>query len=445
MSSEVLISAHALGKRYNLYDHPYQRLLQGFLGRRKTLYREFWAVRGIDFEVRRGETVGIIGRNGSGKSTLLQLICGILTATEGTVATSGRIAGMLELGAGFNPEFTGRENVYLNAALFGLSREQVDERLERILAFAEIGDFVDQPVKTYSSGMFVRLGFAVMAYLDADILIVDEALSVGDAFFVQKCMRFLREFRERGTLLFVSHDSGAVVNLCDRAIWLEGGRQLLDGAPREITEAYLESIYTAKDPSAARLRRASLPERTAPKPVPVKTTRQADNDIALSTFDPASAGFGSGGARITDVWLEDEFGRRLVAIRGGERVRLCIRGHAEQAIPRPIFGFVIKDRLGQSLFGENTYSWFGDDPRPLAPGQDATAHFEFEMPLLPSGHYAVTVAIAEGSQADHVQHHWLHEALVFESHYPNGLATGLIGLPMYSVGIEPFASEGAAP
>jgi lipopolysaccharide transport system ATP-binding protein len=165
----------------------------------------------------------------------------------------------------------------------------------------------------------------------------------------------------------------------------------------------------------------------------------------LSTFDPASAGFGSGGARITDVWLEDEFGRRLVAIRGGERVRLCIRGHAEQAIPRPIFGFVIKDRLGQSLFGENTYSWFGDDPRPLAPGQDATAHFEFEMPLLPSGHYAVTVAIAEGSQADHVQHHWLHEALVFESHYPNGLATGLIGLPMYSVGIEPFASEGAAP
>ena len=183
--------------------------------------KDFYALRDISFDVSRGETVGIIGRNGSGKSTLLQIIAGTLSPSEGQVSVRGRVAALLELGAGFNPDYTGRENAYLNAQLLGLSKSQVDERFEDIAAFADIGEFIDQPVKVYSSGMYVRLAFAVVAHVDADVLIIDEALAVGDAFFTQKCMRFLRSFMSRGTVLFVSHDTGSVRNLCNRAIWLE--------------------------------------------------------------------------------------------------------------------------------------------------------------------------------------------------------------------------------
>jgi lipopolysaccharide transport system ATP-binding protein len=222
-SSEVVALARGLGKRYDIHDSPHQRLLQYLWPPARRLGREFWALRGVNIEIRRGETIGIIGRNGSGKSTLLQLLCGTIPPTEGTVELSGRVAALLELGAGFNPEFTGIENVILNASILGLTRRQIDARLDDILAFADIGDFARQPVKQYSSGMFLRLAFAVVAHVDADILVIDEALAVGDVLFVQKCLRFLHQFRERGTLLFVSHDIGMVRKLCDRAIWFEQG------------------------------------------------------------------------------------------------------------------------------------------------------------------------------------------------------------------------------
>ena len=198
--------------------------------------------RHVSFDVRRGEVVGIIGRNGSGKSTLLQLVCGTLTPSAGQVVAKGRVAALLELGAGFNPEFTGRENVYLNGAIMGLTTAEIDARYARIVEFADIGDFLDQPLKTYSTGMVVRLAFAVIAHVDADVLVIDEALAVGDAFFVQKCMRFLREFMKRGTILFVSHDIGAIVNLCHRALWLHKGEVMLDGSPKDVTEAYLQHL-----------------------------------------------------------------------------------------------------------------------------------------------------------------------------------------------------------
>jgi lipopolysaccharide transport system ATP-binding protein len=209
-------------------------------------YREFWALKDVSFEIKKGETVGIIGRNGSGKSTLLQMICGTLNPTHGSIETNGRIAALLELGSGFNPEFTGRENVYMNASVLGLSNEEIDARFDDIVAFADIGDFIEQPVKTYSSGMMVRLAFAVIAYVDADILVVDEALAVGDAFFTQKCMRFLRNFMKSGTVLFVSHDTSAVVNLCSHALWLHHGIAKFAGSPKEVSEQYLQALYESQ-------------------------------------------------------------------------------------------------------------------------------------------------------------------------------------------------------
>ena len=238
--SDVTIRVQGLSKRYEIYDRPRDRLLQMLARGRRQYFREFWALRDVSFEIRRGETVGIIGRNGSGKSTLLQLICGTLNPTAGQIEVHGRVAALLELGAGFNPEFTGRENVFMAAKLLGLTQSQIEERFDRIAAFADIGTFIEQPVKTYSSGMYVRLAFAVNAHVDADILVIDEALAVGDAVFTQKCMRFIRSFKERGTLLFVSHDTAAVQSLCESAIWLSAGQVRAIGPSRRIAEEYLQ-------------------------------------------------------------------------------------------------------------------------------------------------------------------------------------------------------------
>ena len=228
---DIAISVRNLSKCYQIYDQPHDRLkqsiyprVQKFVGKPpKQYFNEFWALRDVSFQVKKGETVGIIGRNGSGKSTLLQMICGTLNSTGGTIETRGRVAALLELGSGFNPEFTGRENVYMNASVLGLSREEIGARFDDIVAFADIGEFIEQPVKTYSSGMMLRLAFAVIAHVDADILIVDEALSVGDAIFAQKCMRFVRKFQEQGTLLVVSHDENAIKKFCQKALWLSNG------------------------------------------------------------------------------------------------------------------------------------------------------------------------------------------------------------------------------
>ena len=243
MSSDFAIRAGNLGKSYQIYEQPLDRLKQSLWRKRKRFYREFWALRDVSFEIRRGESLGIIGSNGSGKSTLLQLICGILNPTEGGLEINGRTAALLELGAGFNPEFTGRENVYMSAAIMGLTRAEIDSRYDEIAAFADIGSFIEQPVKTYSSGMYVRLAFAAAVNVSPDILVVDEALSVGDARFQQKCMAKIREFCQTGTVIFVSHDTAAVTELCSRAIWIESGRIRLDGSPKSVVEKYLQFMY----------------------------------------------------------------------------------------------------------------------------------------------------------------------------------------------------------
>lgn len=443
MSSDLVVNVEHVSKCYQIYGQPHDRLMQMVWRGHKQFYREFWALKDVSFQIAKGETVGIIGRNGSGKSTLLQLICGTLSPTSGNVKTKGRIAALLELGAGFSPEFSGRDNVYMNASLLGLTKKQIDDRFDAIAAFADIGDFIEQPVKTYSSGMTVRLAFAVIAHVDADILIVDEALAVGDALFTQKCMRFIRKFREEHSLLFVSHDTASVINLCDRVIWLEGGCLVQQGRSKTVCESYLNHLLKDLDsPTDQVSHQDSKLERfdRFDENLPWRDVRQdfinasnLRNDIELFRFNEDDTdNYGGQEAKITDVKILDSNGCPLTWIVGGEKARLRIEADVFVNIEQPIMGFSVKDKLGQVLFGDNTFiSYFQHDNKALA-GHKLISEFEFFMPWLSQGDYIIQVAIATGTQDAHRQLHWMHDALVFRSHH-NPVSTGIIGIPMSDI------------
>ena len=453
MCSDIAIKAENLGKCYQIYNNPQDRLKQSIVPRlyravgkpEPSFYKEFWALRDVSFQVGRGETVGIIGRNGSGKSTLLQIICGTLNPTDGQVRTHGRIAALLELGSGFNPEFTGRENVYMNAALLGLRKEQIDARYDDIVAFADIGDFIHQPTKTYSSGMMVRLAFAVIAHVDADILVIDEALAVGDAFFTQKCMRFLREFMATKTVLFVSHDLGAVKNLCSSTLWIDRGHLRYAGDSKKACDLYLEELFgQAKQP-------AIIPpalSHDSEKITSSKKDARSDlldrstlrNDIHVFEFDPSASAFHTGECTIESVRLIDSQGNLCSYIVGGEAVCLEIVASCSVRMESPIVGFYIKDRLGQNLFGDNTWLTYCHQRPAVNSGQKIVAQFIFDMPRLMIGNYSITVAIASGTQQDFVQHHWIHDALHFTSQ-TTSVAGGLIGLPMQHIELKILTSD----
>ncbi|MDR3564473.1 MAG: ABC transporter ATP-binding protein [Negativicutes bacterium] len=437
MSSEIVIEAEGLGKAYAIFKRPQDRLKQMFVRGWRRYYEEYWALKDVSLTVRRGETVGVIGRNGSGKSTFLQLVCGTLTPSRGRIAVKGRIAALLELGAGFNPEFTGRENVYLAASILGLNSRQIDERYEDMVAFAGIGDFIEQPVKLYSSGMYARLAFAVAAHVDADILIVDEILAVGDAAFTQKCMRFIRAFKERGTLFLVSHDTAQIVNLCDRVAWLDSGELREVGPAKDVCHRYLAALYASQDNGGAF--RIGGSRRDPDRPVrdvreTILKNSQARNTIEVFDFNDEGPWFGQRGASIVDVELQEPSGARLLALEGGEEVILQVDCKAERDLNGPIVGFFVKDRLGQNLFGDNTYLTYRLNPLSIPAGDAFSARFRFQMPYLPSGDFSVAVAVAEGTQADHVQHHWIDDALFFKVHSSH-VSRGLIGIPILDIKI----------
>lgn len=448
---DVAIRVERLSKRYEIYARPQDRLKQALSSKirklfglpHKTYYSEYWALRDVSFKVRRGETIGVVGRNGAGKSTLLQLICGTAHPTCGSVEINGRVAALLELGSGFNPEFTGRENVFLSAAILGLKKQEIEAKYDAIAQFAGIGDFIDQPVKTYSSGMMLRLAFAVIAHVDADILVIDEALAVGDAYFTQKCMRFLKKFMETGTIFFVSHDTAAVANLCNKAIYLRDGELVEQGAPKRVIQLYLQSLYEgAQETNAVSIKDEPVARKELVLPMTYRDMR-ADlinqsnyrNDIEIFRFDPEKEGFGAGGARIVDVILQDAGGNALSWVVGGEKVVLKITCELEKEVVQPIIGFVFKDRMGQVIFSDNTYLAGGIRELKASPGSSLMASFHFVMPVLPRGHYAISPAIAEGTQEEHVQLHWLHDALILEAQ-SSSVCLGLVGLPMTKIEME---------
>lgn len=442
-SDDVAIRVTNLSKCYEIYDFPRDRLKQSILPRLQRLagrhskqyFREFLALNDVSFEIKKGETVGIIGRNGSGKSTLLQMICGTLNPTSGNIQTNGRIAALLELGSGFNPEFTGRENIYMNASVLGVSKAKIDDKFGDIASFADIGEFIEQPVKTYSSGMVVRLAFAVIAHVDADILVVDEALSVGDAVFTQKCMRFIRSFQKHGTLLFVSHDMGAVQNLCESSIWLTQGKIQKIGASESVAKAYLQytlqEVYGEEHQLTAVSEGGELAEDKSSENVSVayETKVSVRDNLARST------GWKTGAAEILSVALNHLSPDSGEVFEGGEKVRMVIEAIAYRDLLSPILGFIVKDRLGQDLFGENTLPFTASVPKSVKSGQKLKAVFDFRLPMLPNGQYVVMGSVADGDLYSHTQHHYLHDAYIINVS-SSKVRWGLVGLPFERVSLE---------
>ncbi|ABB75687.1 lipopolysaccharide transport system ATP-binding protein [Nitrosospira multiformis ATCC 25196] len=364
-SSDTAISVRGISKCYQIYDAPRDRLKQFIIPRlrlarqqSRQYFREFWALKGISFEVRKGETVGIIGRNGSGKSTLLQIICGTLTPTAGSVETRGRIAALLELGSGFNPEFTGRENIYMNGAVLGLTREEIDDRFDSIVSFADIGQFIDQPVKTYSSGMSVRLAFAVQAQVDPDILIVDEALSVGDVRFQAKCFARLQQLKDNGTsVLLVTHSSEQIVTHCSSALLLNDGMQFEIGEPRHVVNRYLDLLFGKE-------RRNPDSPQAQPGDIFQEDKGYAESAYQLSTdsdvfqtrngYNTHEYRWGDGTASILDFYLAANGEPYPSAITVGQTVTLAVSIKFHSDMWRPILGITIKTKDGVTISGTNS-------------------------------------------------------------------------------------------
>ncbi len=408
MSSDAAIRLAHLSKKYPIYRRPSDKFLELLSFRRWRRHEEFWALRDVTLTVEKGTTLGVVGCNGSGKSTLLQILAGILRQTRGDCFVQGKVAALLELGAGFNPEFTGRENVYMNGAVLGLTRAQLDERLADILEFAEIGRFVDQPVKTYSSGMFMRLAFAVAIHVDPEILLVDEALAVGDLVFQHRCTNRMRRLREEGkTIVFVTHDLQAVTRFCDRAILLDAGRMLRDGSPREVVEAYQALIFEREREEAGQGER--LPEGEQDLGLPV-----------VDTIPYVHHRYGEGGAKIIGVIVLASDGRVLNEVRAGQQVRLLVSVRFERDTADPIVGFTVRDKLGVEMASSNTS--YEESALPAARAGDVyTAAFDIQVPPLRPGSYSISPAVARGNIWEHRIEDWIDNAYIL-----NLADTGLI-------------------
>jgi lipopolysaccharide transport system ATP-binding protein len=422
MSSDgAAIRVSNLSKCYQLYDKPGDRLkqfvfprLQHFTGRQPERYfREFWALRDVSFEVMRGETVGVIGRNGSGKSTLLQLICGTLSPSGGSVETTGRVAALLELGAGFNPEFTGRENVYMNGALLGLTNDEVDARFDDISAFADIGEFIDQPVKTYSSGMYVRLAFAVQACVEPDILIVDEALAVGDVFFRQKCYRRLDDLREKGVaILLVSHAMSDVEQMCRRSILLEQGKCKFQGnASEAVKQYYLLEQDRKSETFVAKTR--NVPARVKESSEQSKAFEWPTEDAFLDISTAVQVT--NGWAKCTAFSVCDERETACVVFRQGEVMKVYYEFELLRDIEVPIGGLIIQNDKGVIVHGKHSIQYGTILPRSIRQG--ARVRFRHDVSLnVAVGEYTLEAGLATMNLADYEKRSALSHAGFYQKH-----------------------------
>lgn len=426
-SDETIISVEGLNKVYEIYERPIDRLKQFFapivqnLFRlpKVTYYKEFQALKDISFEVKRGESFAIVGRNGSGKSTLLQIICGTLAPTSGHIKIKGRVAALLELGSGFNAEFTGRENVYMNAAILGLTNEEIEKKYEDIVNFADIGDFIDQPVKKYSSGMMLRLAFAVIAHVDADILIIDEALAVGDIVFTQKCMRFIENFKQSKTLLFVSHDSGAVAKIASKGIWLKQGKLQFIGNTSEVLDHYHADSIVDKD-------NKNFKRETVNKDLALLS-----NDLVkMNQINEKSHDTGEGKASIVSAFFSVGNDPKKT-FSGGEYVDLNYLIRVNDIISGLLVGFSIKDKLGQKIIEANNLSFTDRKSIQLKKNELLSVKFSFMMPTLKSGEYSIDLAVAEGNKVNYVHQSWRYDAIQIQM-TPYDEVTGLVKLEIDS-------------
>jgi lipopolysaccharide transport system ATP-binding protein len=414
------VEFQAVSKSYAIYDAPGDRLKELLCLNRLKRHKDFWALHDISFQVRRGETFCVVGENGSGKSTLLQMVAGILQPTSGKVEINGRVSALLELGAGFNPEFSGRDNVYLNGSIMGLTTRQIDERYAAITAFAEIGDFINQPVKTYSSGMVVRLAFAVAINVDPEILLVDEALAVGDIYFRQRCMRKVHELRQRGvTILFVSHAVSDVKAIGDRAMWLDHGRIVEVGDPDKVVAKYLAAM-TEKDSTYLLQKSAADPKarRTAAIQAP-------EIEEKIPNIDHR---YGDGRAQVIGIGVYDEQGRPLHLLEPSSRILVRISVRAKDDIALPIVGFMLRNQLGMDFSGTNT-SREGYELAPMQAGDIVTVDFHLDLPELYPASFSFSPAIADGTLMGYTMCDWIDNALALQMSRSEGQIYGYLHLP----------------
>lgn len=389
------IQVERISKNFRIYAKPAHRLKE--LVFRKKYHRDYWALKDVSFQVRRGSTFGVIGENGSGKSTLLQIIAGTLQPTTGSRNVLGRVAALLELGTGFNPEFTGRENVLLNGSILGLSDAEIARKLPDIEQFAEIGEFINLPVKTYSSGMYVRLAFSISINVDPEILLVDEALAVGDIYFQQRCIQKIRQMRQQGkTILMVSHDVAAIKNLCDESLWLANGEIQEIGNTEHVVARYLAHTVKRKDPLSK--------EEDAP---PQGSLLESENlilppaHLVVQGFKNIDRRWGNQKAEILGVSLLDANGNECDDLYHGDwmTVRTSVKFH--EAIEQPLFGFILKNRLGEDICGANTSEQIMSIP-PASASQIYTLDFLFQLPILQPGNYYFTVGVGNGTHEQFV-------------------------------------------
>ncbi len=426
MGEEIAISLKNVSKCYKRYTRPADRLKEILLPER-TYAQEFWALQDVTFQVMKGETIGIIGRNGAGKSTLLQMICGTLTPSSGVVQVNGRVAALLELGAGFNPEFTGRENVYMNGAIMGLSRQEVDKRFYQIAAFADIGDFIDQAVKTYSSGMYVRLAFASAIHVDPDILIVDEALAVGDMFFQAKCMARMRQMMETGvTVLFVSHDTSSVKSLCQRCAFLEKGKLLKIGKASEVVDTYISIVNSEMNQELKQQVEliteniSTISQHQKPKQDNNLDGESTVSEIFVSTvkeakFAEGTHRYGDGTAKILDIKLLNNQHRPTEQLDFKEDFTIQVSILFKKDLPSFCVGYSLRDLKGQMLIAYVTTA-----KRIEMPSAKAGEVYVIEIKgtnILNSGVYTITIGIELPVfiNQQHIFIDILENAVVFQS------------------------------